>query len=269
MKQSIYVLKEQCKYLKRVLILSRYEMKSSYQAYYLGKFWEILNPLIQILIYYFIFGVRLGANRYIEKSIPYLLWMIGGLIPWFFLSSSIVQSTNSVYSKAQLINRMNFPVSTLPLISIVNCARKFVIMNLLFVPILFVNNIIFTAASIQFIIYFILLILFLDGLGLFLSTVTVFFRDFTHILTSVIRVLFYISGVTVEVGKNQKSFIDKFLSMNPLNFYIEGFRDSYFSRNLFLEKCDLLLLNICIILFLFISGSMMQVSLKRHFSDYT
>ena len=269
MKQSVFILKEQWGYLKRILILSRYEMKGSYQAYYLGKLWEILNPLIQIMIYYFIFGIRLGANRYIDRDIPYLLWMIAGLIPWLFLSSSIVQSTNSVHSKAQLINRMNFPVSTLPLISIVTCTRKFFIMNILFIPILLINNIEFSPITMQFAFYFILLIFFLDGLGLFLSTITVFFRDFTHILSSLIRLLFYISGVTIEVGNKQNSGIDRLLSMNPLNFYIEGFRDSYFSRRLFLEKYELLILNICIILFLFISGSIMQVSLKKHFSDYT
>ncbi|MEB7428033.1 ABC transporter permease [Enterococcus faecalis] len=264
---TLYTIKSQVKWFSKVVVLSKYEIRNSYQGHYLGKFWEILNPLIQILIYYFVFGIKLEGDKRIG-DIPYLFWMIGGLIPWFFISSSIIQSANSVLNKGQLFIRTDFPMEAVPLIPIINNLRRFIIMTIIFVLTLLMNNITITIYIFYYFLYVFFLTLFLDSLGIFLSALVVVFRDVKQILTSIIRILFYISGVTIQIDSKNGSIFEKILSMNPLYYFIEGFRDIFFSRAIFFQNMDKTFFVLSLMLFIYILGAMLLNNIKNNYLEY-
>lgn len=79
----VQVLKEQIDNWDLIYRMALFEIKGMYQIHYLGTFWQFLNPAIQIAIYWFVFGtIRAGSD---VDGTPYFLWLIIGLIPWFFL----------------------------------------------------------------------------------------------------------------------------------------------------------------------------------------
>ncbi|WP_302373256.1 ABC transporter permease, partial [Enterococcus asini] len=119
MKEVYLVLAEQLRNFRIIFRLSRYEEKATYQSHYLGLLWQILNPLIQIAIYYLIFGLGMNGGREVNGD-PFIVWMLCGIIPWFFISSSILGGSNSIYTQVNLVSKMKFPVSILPSINFVS-----------------------------------------------------------------------------------------------------------------------------------------------------
>lgn len=80
------VIKEQIDHFYLIRRLSLYEIKNKNKNNYLGMAWEILNPAIQILIYWFVFGLLLSRDDITMggEAVPFISWLIGGFFVWTF-----------------------------------------------------------------------------------------------------------------------------------------------------------------------------------------
>ena len=79
----------------------------------MGIFWNFANPLISNFnIFIFVFG--LVMNRKDVDGIPFIQWMLAGMVVWFFINPCITQGANAIFSKTGVITKMKFPVSVLP-----------------------------------------------------------------------------------------------------------------------------------------------------------
>lgn len=107
-----YVLKENFTNLYRIYCISKYELLSDMRDSRLGVFWNFANPAIQIMTYYFVFGLIM--NRKSVGKIPFIQWMLCGMVVWFFISPCITNGANAIYAKRNVITKMKFPVSVLP-----------------------------------------------------------------------------------------------------------------------------------------------------------
>lgn len=84
MNSVLMIIKEQINNVGIISRVSKYEEKATYQSHYLGLIWQFLNPLIQIGIYYLVFGLGVQRGRSIG-GVPFLPWMLIGVIAWFLL----------------------------------------------------------------------------------------------------------------------------------------------------------------------------------------
>ena len=107
-----YVIKENSENLFRIYSISKYEVLADMRDSKLGLFWNFANPIIQVLTYWFVFGLVL--NRKSVDGIEYIWWMLGGMVVWFFISPCITAGCNAIFSKINIITKMKFPVSVLP-----------------------------------------------------------------------------------------------------------------------------------------------------------
>ena len=108
MKLVVQIIKEQFLNLGLIFQLAIYDIKGKYSQHYLGILWQFINPLIQISIYWLIFGLGFRKGHPVD-DVPYYLWLVVGLIPWFFITPSILQGSNSIYSRVNLVSKMKFP----------------------------------------------------------------------------------------------------------------------------------------------------------------
>ena len=111
-----YVLHENVTNLFRIYSIAKYELLADMRDSKLGLFWNFAHPLIQVLTYWFAFGIvfnRKAVTSY-GVTIPYIFWMMGGMVVWFFISPCITNGCNAVFSKVNVITKMKFPVSILP-----------------------------------------------------------------------------------------------------------------------------------------------------------
>ncbi|MGG5829475.1 ABC transporter permease, partial [Bacillus pumilus] len=129
------ILREQISSLPLIMRLAVYETKSKYQMNYLGVLWQFLNPLMQMLAYWFVFGMGIRGGQPIaigDMEVPFIIWMLAGLIPWFFISPTILDGSNSVFKRINMVSKMNFPISALPSVVIMsNLFSYFVMMGCL------------------------------------------------------------------------------------------------------------------------------------------
>lgn len=267
MAEAWLIIKEQIANYRTIFRLARYEEKATYQSHYLGLVWQILNPLIQVAIYYLIFGLGVNGGRKIEGT-PFIIWMLIGIIAWFFINSSLLGASNSIYKQVNLVSKMKFPVSILPMNNIVSNLSSYFPMMFFLILALFVYGIYPTIFWIQYFYYFFAMIIFLFSFGILNATITTVIRDYHIALQSILRLLFYVSGPIWDINnRNLPDALIKILKLNPIYYLIEGFRDSLLSRAWFWEKGTYALIFWGITLFMLILGSHLHLKFRNRFVD--
>lgn len=266
MKYVIQVLKEQ--YLNRHLILRicSYDVKSKYQMHYLGILWQFIIPLFKIAVYWFVFGLGIRGGAPIGGT-PYLVWLVVGLIPWLFISPSIIQGSNSIFTKINLVSKMKFPISILPTISILTNSVNFLIMLVVLTIMLIVNHANSGIYLLQFPYYLLCLFIFLFSFTLLASSISIIIRDFQLVLQSSIRVLFYLTPVVWEPS-NLAVVYQIILKLNPIYYLIEGFRKTFLGQAWFFNDWTYTVYFWSITLLILLVGSYMHIKLRNKFVDY-
>jgi ABC-type polysaccharide/polyol phosphate export systems, permease component len=112
--------KEQWHHRHLIWKLSIYNIKSQYANHYLGAFWNILQPLLQVAIYYLVFGLGLRGDRADVEGLPFIVYLISGLFPWLFIQQGINSASNAIQGQLSLVTKMKFPASVLLSTSILN-----------------------------------------------------------------------------------------------------------------------------------------------------
>lgn len=268
MKEAKLIIKEQISHFYIILRLSKYEEKASYQSHYLGLLWQILNPLIQISIYYMIFGLGINGGRLIQGT-PFIVWLMIGITTWLFINGSVLGASNSIYKNVSLVTKMKFPMSLLPSISIAGNVISFCWMFVLTLIILLGAGIYPTIYWLQLVYYLPSMLVFLFSLGLFNATITTLVRDYQIMLQSIMRVIFYVSGAIWDIdNKNLPDGFIKLLKLNPFYYLIEGIRDSLLSRTWFWEKANYTCIFWLMTIIILMIGSHLNLKFRAKFADY-
>ena len=106
------------KYSNLTISLAKSDFKKRFVGSYFGIIWMFVQPLATVLVYTLIFQVGFRATPPV-KDIPYVLWLIPGIIPWFYFQDSVIQGTNVLYEYNFLVKKLVFDVSMLPVVKII------------------------------------------------------------------------------------------------------------------------------------------------------
>lgn len=265
------VISEQIKNFGIIRRISTYEEKATYQSHYLGLIWQFLNPAIQIGIYYLIFGLGVRGGREVQ-GVPFIIWMLIGIIAWFFINSSILGCSNSIYKQVGMVSKMKFPVSILPSVNMASNLVSYKWMMLLLVAAMVGFRVPITIYWVQYVYYFVCMIAFLFAFGILNATITVLVRDYHIMLQSILRLLFYLSGPIWDINTLVKSphlsWLVGFLKLNPIYYIIEGFRDSFLSRQWFWEKPAQTLFFWLVVFILLTIGAHLHMKFRARFVDF-
>ena len=112
-KDFIKIIKEHWEYRQQIVKLARADLVKTYRGAALGWSWAIIKPTVTIFVYWFAFqiGLRRGGDI---SGFPFFLWLIAGLIPWFYMSDMLTAGTDAIRKYSYLVTKMKFPVSTIP-----------------------------------------------------------------------------------------------------------------------------------------------------------
>lgn len=272
MKSAIIVLKEQIKNFYLIRRLSLYELQSQNRNNYLGMSWEIINPSIQILIYWFVFGT-LRDRAPVEvagEAVPFFPWLLAGFFLWIFCYQSIIQGSKSIYTRLRMLSKMNFPLSVIPNFVIFSKLYIHVIMLLISIILLQFFGFFVSIYYLQLIYYLFSTLCLLFSISLITSTLSTIIRDVHMFLNSTLRMLLYLSGVLWPITiLEQYPTIMNLMKLNPLYYLIEGYRSALFSTEwYFIEHWQYTLYFWGVVVVLFLFGSMLHVKFRRHFIDY-
>ena len=98
-----------------VMKLAKNDFKTRYAGSYFGTIWAFVQPVVTILVYWFVFSVGFRSNTD-ELGIPFVLYLVAGIVPWFFFSDALSGGTNALIEYNYLVKKVVFNISVLPVV---------------------------------------------------------------------------------------------------------------------------------------------------------
>ncbi|MCL1990904.1 MAG: ABC transporter permease [Defluviitaleaceae bacterium] len=260
------ILKEQLEHLTVIFRIAKYERKASYQGHYLGRLWEILNPILQTLVFYVIFGIGLRSGAPVN-GVPFLAFLTVGQASWLFMNSCVQGGSQSIKKKLNLVSKMKFPISILPTIFTVGKLNAFFIKMLIGILIALFSGILPTVHWFQVIYYFIAMILLVLLIGFLTSTISILITDFQFILSTVMRLIFFTSGIMFPV-EDMRGRLGAVLRLNPFHYIVSGFRSALLYQENFWERGDQTIFFWAFTLLVGLVGAHLHLKFRARFSDF-
>ena len=196
------------------------DIKVLYAQTVLGFSWAILNPLVQIIIFSVIFG---KVAKIPTDGIPYVLFSTVAIIPWNYMAESMSASSQSLVSGQNLLGKVYFPRVIFPMTSVLAKLVDFSISMMLVVAVMFYYQIPPTWNLVYFPLLVLLMMAIPAGLGLWLSSLAIRYRDVKFAMPFVIRMLIYSAPILYPLSAIPEQY--RFLySLNPIVAVIEGYR---------------------------------------------
>lgn len=252
---------------KLIWSLAKNDFKTKYAGSYLGIIWAFIQPVVTVLVYWFVFGlVRQGT----PKAVPFVLWLVAGLVPWFFFQDALVQSANALIEYSYLVKKVVFKISILPIVKIVAS---------LFVHIFFVAFTIFLFClygyypdvyALQLIYYSFCAFMLVLALSYTTCSVVIFFRDLSQIITIGLQIGVWLTPIMwdfADMNINPYSTLARLLKVNPMYYVVAGYRNALIDKQWFWEHPWQTLYFWVVTAVLFFAGARLFKKLKVHFAD--
>lgn len=250
---------------KRLIRLANYELKAQNNGTFFGFLWNFFNPALQIIVYWFVFSIGLQVHEP-KGEYPYLIWMIVGVIPWFYISTALQTSAMSIYSYSGVLKRVYLPLAIVPVKTVLSGFIGHIWSMLVVFAVMFLFRVPVNSMIYQLPYYMFAIVFFLIGWGLLASAITVVFKDFQKILSAIIRFLFYVSPI-VWSQENLSENLRRILRYNPFCYVLQGYRDCIlYGRSLTETWQDgVYFWAFCVLLFLF--GASIHMKFRKKFMD--
>jgi homopolymeric O-antigen transport system permease protein len=201
------------------------ELKARYRGSVLGFFWSFVNPLLLLLVYVAVFTVIL-PGRQVKATEPYALFLFCGILPWSFLSSSLLESSGVLIAGGNLIKKVLFPAEILPVVTVFTNLVQF----LLGLPVLLAFLVAYGKLHPSILLLplpILVQLVFTLGLALFVAALTVHFRDVQSILSHLVHLWFFATPVLYLYGI-QTGRLRTFLRFNPMSHLIVSYQQMLF-----------------------------------------
>ncbi|MBE6060630.1 MAG: ABC transporter permease [Clostridium sulfidigenes] len=260
-----YVVSENISNIYRIFLIAKYEILAENRDSKLGILWNVLNPLIQISTYWFVFGIGIRSGKPVD-GIEFLDWLLAGMAVWFFISPSIRKGVTSISSKIKVIRKMKFPVSILPTTVVVEETIIHLCMLVIIYVIFLVRGMVPSLYNFQVLYYLICGMAFSVSLAMITSVLNMFTRDVKKIVNATMRMLMYITPILWTMDKMPKN-IQKIMKCNPIYYIVQGYRDSFFYHEGILSNINEMIVFWVIITTMFIAGSTLMYKFRHRFVD--
>lgn len=204
--------------------LTKEDLKQRYVGSYLGVLWAFIQPTITVCIFWFVFQV--GFKAMPVDNFPFILWLICGMFPWFFFNDAWGSATNAIISNSFLVKKVVFRVSLLPVIQILSALA----VNLFFVGILFLLFFLYgympSIYNVQVFYYLFAMICLVFGLSLITSSLAVFSRDVSSLITMLLQFGFWVTPIfwSLKMIPVQYAWVFK---LNPMYYIVNGYRNAF------------------------------------------
>ncbi|MCM1365243.1 MAG: ABC transporter permease [Faecalibacterium sp.] len=238
-------------------------IKLQYRDSFLGMFWTFLQPLLTMIVLTIVFGTLFGRDS--KEVVNYPVYLLCGKLLFDFFSNSTKRAMRSIRGHAGIIKKVYVPKYIYPLSDIISTFVTFLISLIVLVVVIIFFNIIgyhpfhVTWRVVYAVIPLINLFLLALGVGMILSTLSVFFRDVENIYDVFALLLFYVTPIMYHINKlglEPGSWQMKIVKLNPLYGIIGNFRAAILWGNDFVHYWDmnLMYLDIAITAFCLVVG---------------
>jgi lipopolysaccharide transport system permease protein len=202
------------------------ELKARYRGSVLGFLWSFVNPLLLLLVYWFVFTTVMPNTM--AGVQPYALFMFCGILPWTWFSASLTEASGSLIAGGNLIKKVMFPAEVLPIVSVLaNMVHFF-----LGLPILIIFLVIFRPPTLWHFAWFPVAVLvqlvFTSALALFVAALAVHFRDIRDILANVLLLWFFATPIIYPWFQPGLQRFKPLFDANPFTHLAISYQEIFF-----------------------------------------
>ena len=235
------------------------EIRGKYKKSYLGILWSFLAPLLMIMVYAIIFPIILKSP---EKN--YTVFLMTAMIPWNFFTTCVTQGSFVMIANGNILKKVYFPREILPISLVTSGLINFLISCIIIGLFLLFTGIGFSWYILLFPIYVLIEFVFILGVVLALSAITVYLRDIEHIIGVIIQALFYATPIVYSLSTIPSQFLWVF-KLNPMSYIVQGFRDVLYYQQM-PSMTDLGIISITSLFVLIIGYNIFQ-KLQKNFAE--
>lgn len=258
-------------YSNRRLIfkLAKNDFKTRYTGSYLGIIWAFIQPVVTIVTYWLVFEKGLKAGAAISTSgisVPFVLWLTAGLVPWFFFSEALNNGTNALMEYNYLVKKVVFKISILPIIKIISA----LFVHLFF---MFFTLLLFTCYgyypdlySLQLIYYSLCVFVLVLAICYSTCAIVIFFRDLAQIISIILQIGMWATPIMWQLNIVDEKFRFIF-KLNPMYYIVQGYREALIDKIWFWQQWKLSIYFWIFVLVVFLIGTVIFKRLKVHFAD--
>ncbi|MEU1406501.1 ABC transporter permease [Streptomyces sp. NPDC005728] len=214
------------------------KLTAQYSQAKLGQVWQVMTPLLNAAVYYFIFGVLLGTKHNVPDYVPFL---VTGVFIWTFTQSSIMAGTRAISGNLGLVRALHFPRAALPISFALQQLQQLLFSMAALIVILLCFGIPVAASWLLAIPALVLQSVFNTGVSMVMARMGAKTPDIAQLMPFVLRTWMYVSGVMWSIDKLTKKdhlphIVTVMLEINPAAVYIDLMRyaliDSFHAKSL-------------------------------------
>jgi lipopolysaccharide transport system permease protein len=206
-------------YRELIKILTISDLKVKYQSSVLGFAWSMLNPLLLMLVLYFVF-----SNVFKMTQDHFALYLLIGLISWRFLANGTASAMSAIVGKSSLVTKIYIPRKVLVLSSVLSAFISSLLEFLVLVPLLILLGAGLSPYILLFPFIHIIYFLFVYGIGLILASLYVYYRDLSQIWDVLMQIGFFLSPIVYPLATVPAKYMSYYM-LNPMTVMIQMYRE--------------------------------------------
>jgi lipopolysaccharide transport system permease protein len=205
--------------------MARRDILARYRGSFGDVFWTVLNPLLLMTTYFFVFGIvlrtRFGAD---QSRTGFALYFLAGMLPWLAFSEPVGRAASVILEHRNFVKKLVFPLDTLPVNQVVSGLVTELFGAGVFVAGLLIIRHSLPAAVLWLPVLLIPQLLFTLGVCWFLAALGVYMRDLGQIMALVLTLWFFITPICYPESTNLSPAIEAVMRQNPLYMLVRGYR---------------------------------------------
>lgn len=213
------------RYRDLLRMLSYRDLRVRYAQTLLGVSWAVINPVIAVLLLYFVFTIVAKVDT---QGVPPILFTLTGLCSWSYFTRVITDAGHSIVGAQTLVKKVYFPRLIIPLSKVLSGLVDFIIVLLLLVILLIVYRVPLHTQMLMIFPFIALALLAGAGFGVWVAALSIRYRDFGQIVPVLLRIGMFISPIAYGARQVPEQYRWMY-NLNPLTGIIEGFRWSLFN----------------------------------------
>lgn len=256
---------------KLIIQLAKNDFKTKFAGSYLGVVWAFIQPIVTVLVYWFVFEKGLkagGVNTSAGIEVPFVLWLVAGLVPWFFFQDALIGGTNALTEYSYLVKKVVFKISILPIVKVLSALFVHVFF-IVFTLCLYAGYKYFPSVyMLQILYYTFCTFVLVLGLSYMTCAIVGFFKDLTQVISILLQVGVWMTPIMWNIDTMELSpLLITFFKLNPMYYVVAGYRDALINHVWFWEKAPMTLYFWIVAILILGAGMIIFKRLKIHFAD--
>ena len=233
----VEIVKDNWKWRSQIWNLGLFDLRRQSRGAVLGPAWFFIKPAIYIFVFWFALQVGLRADGGSSATgAPYILWLMAGLIPWFYMQDMLGKGVDLFHSYSYLVSKIKFPLAAIP--SIYAVAESLIQLGLVaaLLVVYFACGQKLDLYLLQLPVAMLLMIVFFYMFTLMTSCLSAISKDFCNLVRALVTPVFWLSGILFDVFSLDYDWLTIILMFDPVTFIASMYRGALFDKTWIWER---------------------------------